>query len=127
MAFGKLELVQRLLGCIAVFPIDGMDAHGVLFGTDACKHIGFPGGHDRIDAIKRFELANIVIGKTQGGNHPDIHEVVIVVIGVGRNQHVRLGHLQTRIEANAQGGNAGDGEEAAQGAADRAPDILREC
>ena len=104
--------------------IERMDAHDVLAAVDLGDRIGLVGGHDRLDALDRAQLADLRIGEPQRRHDADVHEVGAVEVLIGRDLHIRRRHAQTGIEPGPERGDDRDGDEPPHRLTNRPPNLL---
>ena len=102
------------------------DADGHLLVAQPRHHVHRVRGHGRRHPLRRGYPFDVGVLEAQGRDHPQIPELGLVVVAVGREAHVGAAHLQTRIEATAQGHNAHDRKKAAERPPDAPEHALRE-
>ena len=97
----------------------GGHPHGDLLGAHA-RHDVDGGGADGVrDAVGLRQALDVLLAKPLGGDHAQVPERRLVVVGVRRRAHVRAAHAHAGEEAAAQGHDPHDREEAAERGPDR--------
>ena len=101
-------------------------AHHVLLVVQGGQHIGGIGRLHARDARHIAQGLDVLIRETQGRDDADVHEIGAVVVGVGRQLHIRRRHAQPGVEAAAQRHDGGNGDKAPERVADGADNIFVE-
>ena len=101
-------------------------AHHVLLVVQGGQHVGRIGRLHARDAGHIAQGLDVLIRETQGRDDADVHEIGAVVVGVGRQLHIRRRHAQPGVEAAAQRHDGGNGDKAPERVADGADNIFVE-